>query len=87
MPSFRALLQRALKRLPTAQNQNFGIDPPISNALVAALKLAQTHQRRSCPEQQQQLLLTVKVELEHLIILILDDPSVPTAQKQKRGNL
>ncbi|PPR86377.1 hypothetical protein GOBAR_AA34311 [Gossypium barbadense] len=42
---------------------------------MAALKRAQAHQRRGCPEQQQPL-LAVKVELEQLIISILDDPSV-----------
>ncbi|KHG12370.1 Chaperone ClpB [Gossypium arboreum] len=68
----------ALERLPTSQNADnggTGLDPPISNALMAALKRAQAHQRRGCPEQQQPL-LAVKVELEQLIISILDDPSV-----------
>ncbi|KAE8713989.1 BNR/Asp-box repeat family protein isoform 1 [Hibiscus syriacus] len=48
----------ALERLPAAQSSNSGgspgLDPPISNALMAALKRAQAHQRRGCPEQQQQ---------------------------------
>ncbi|KAF2310216.1 hypothetical protein GH714_007253 [Hevea brasiliensis] len=65
----------SLERLPTAQNLSPGHDPPISNALMAALKRAQAHQRRGCPEQQQQPLLAVKVELEQLIISILDDPT------------
>ncbi|KAG8487292.1 hypothetical protein CXB51_020535 [Gossypium anomalum] len=68
----------ALERLPTSQNADnggTGLDLPISNALMAALKRAQAHQRRGCPEQQQPL-LAVKVELEQLIISILDDPSV-----------
>ncbi|KHG17864.1 ATP-dependent Clp protease ATP-binding subunit ClpE [Gossypium arboreum] len=75
----------ALERLPTAQNANSGSpgqDPPISNALMAALKRAQAHQRRGCPEQQQQPLLAVKVELEQLIISILDDPSVSRVMRE-----
>ncbi|KAJ4823130.1 hypothetical protein Tsubulata_045913 [Turnera subulata] len=72
----------ALERLPTAQNLNSGLDPPISNALMAALKRAQAHQRRGCPEQQQQPLLAVKVELEQLIISILDDPSVSRVMRE-----
>lgn len=59
-----------------------GIEPPISNALMAALKRAQAHQRRGCPEQQQQPLLAVKVELEQLIISILDDPSVSRVMRE-----
>ena len=58
------------------------MEPPISNALMAALKRAQAHQRRGCPEQQQQPLLAVKVELEQLIISILDDPSVSRVMRE-----
>ncbi|XP_042479062.1 protein SUPPRESSOR OF MAX2 1 [Macadamia integrifolia] len=72
----------ALERLPSAQNLSPGIDPPISNALMAALKRAQAHQRRGCPEQQQQPLLAVKVELEQLIVSILDDPSVSRVMRE-----
>ncbi|XAR66685.1 hypothetical protein NMG60_11012996 [Bertholletia excelsa] len=72
----------ALDRLPTAQNAGAGTEPPISNALMAALKRAQAHQRRGCPEQQQQPLLAVKVELEQLIISILDDPSVSRVMRE-----
>ncbi|KAG7029805.1 Protein SUPPRESSOR OF MAX2 1, partial [Cucurbita argyrosperma subsp. argyrosperma] len=72
----------ALERLPTAQNASPGAEPPISNALMAALKRAQAHQRRGCPEQQQQPLLAVKVELEQLIISILDDPSVSRVMRE-----
>ncbi|KAK9275349.1 hypothetical protein L1049_022613 [Liquidambar formosana] len=72
----------ALERLPTAQNASPGLEPPISNALMAALKRAQAHQRRGCPEQQQQPLLAVKVELEQLIISILDDPSVSRVMRE-----
>lgn len=75
----------ALERLPTAQSGGgggAGAEPPISNALMAALKRAQAHQRRGCPEQQQQPLLAVKVELEQLIISILDDPSVSRVMRE-----
>ncbi|KAL6525463.1 hypothetical protein OROHE_015770 [Orobanche hederae] len=70
----------ALERIPVAQNAV--MEPPISNALMAALKRAQANQRRGCPEQQQQPLLAVKVELEHLIISILDDPSVSRVMRE-----
>ncbi|XP_058187271.1 protein SUPPRESSOR OF MAX2 1 [Rhododendron vialii] len=69
----------ALERLPTTAAAP---DPPISNALMAALKRAQAHQRRGCPEQQQQPLLAVKVELEQLVISILDDPSVSRVMRE-----
>ncbi|KAL6012322.1 hypothetical protein ACLOJK_002807 [Asimina triloba] len=72
----------ALERLPSAQNLSPGLEPPISNALMAALKRAQAHQRRGCPEQQQQPLLAVKVELEQLIVSILDDPSVSRVMRE-----
>ncbi|CAA7062384.1 unnamed protein product [Microthlaspi erraticum] len=71
----------ALERLPTATATPAN-DPPISNALMAALKRAQAHQRRGCPEQQQQPLLAVKVELEQFIISILDDPSVSRVMRE-----
>jgi len=72
----------ALERLPTSQNTGSSMEPPISNALMAALKRAQAHQRRGYPEQQQQPLLAVKVELEQLIISILDDPSVSRVMRE-----
>ncbi|XP_042516429.1 protein SUPPRESSOR OF MAX2 1-like [Macadamia integrifolia] len=72
----------ALERLPSAQNLYPGMDPPISNALMASLKRAQAHQRRGCPEQQQQPLLAVKVELEQFIVSILDDPSVSRVMRE-----
>lgn len=56
--------------------------PSISNALVAAFKRAQAHQRRGSIENQQQPLLTVKIELEQLIISILDDPSVSRVMRE-----
>ncbi|KAH6756673.1 Double Clp-N motif-containing P-loop nucleoside triphosphate hydrolases superfamily protein [Perilla frutescens var. hirtella] len=56
--------------------------PSISNALVAAFKRAQAHQRRGSVESQQQPLLAVKIELEQLIISILDDPSVSRVMRE-----
>ncbi|KAG9455038.1 hypothetical protein H6P81_007942 [Aristolochia fimbriata] len=56
--------------------------PSLSNALVAAFKRAQAHQRRGSIENQQQPLLAVKVEVEQLIISILDDPSVSRVMKE-----
>ncbi|KAM0943362.1 putative ATPase, AAA-type, core, Clp, repeat (R) domain, Clp domain superfamily [Dioscorea sansibarensis] len=69
----------ALDRLPKTSS---AAEPPLSNALVAALKRAQAHQRRGCPEIQQQLLLTVRVELEQLVVSILDDPSVSRVMRE-----
>lgn len=67
----------ALNRLPTTPGPLLHGQPSLSNALIAALKRAQAHQRRGCIEQQQQQpLLTIKVELEQLIISILDDRSL-----------
>ncbi|KAG0479617.1 hypothetical protein HPP92_010475 [Vanilla planifolia] len=79
----------ALDRLPSSSssavppsNDSPPPSPPISNALMAALKRAQAHQRRGCPESQQQPLLAVKVELDHLILSILDDPSVSRVMRE-----
>lgn len=79
----------ALNRLPTTPPTGGPLSPmpSLSNALIAALKRAQAHQRRGCIEQQQQQqphlsLLTVKVELEQLIISILDDPSVSRVMRE-----
>ncbi|KAK4257747.1 hypothetical protein QN277_007297 [Acacia crassicarpa] len=76
----------ALNRLPTTPTPNLlhtHHQPSLSNALIAALKRAQAHQRRGCIEQQnQQPLLTVKVELEQLVISILDDPSVSRVMRE-----
>ncbi|XP_078438326.1 double Clp-N motif-containing P-loop nucleoside triphosphate hydrolases superfamily protein [Wolffia australiana] len=73
----------ALDRLPSAVDQS-SVDsqPSISNALMAALKRAQANQRRGCPEQQQQPLLAIKVELRQLIVSILDDPSVSRVMRE-----
>ncbi|KAL6540832.1 hypothetical protein OROMI_024715 [Orobanche minor] len=75
----------ALERIPSAQNTappETEPELPISNALMAAVKRAQAHQRRGCPEQQQQPLLAVKVELDQLIVSILDDPSVSRVMRE-----
>ncbi|GLJ43381.1 hypothetical protein SUGI_0901240 [Cryptomeria japonica] len=73
----------ALNRLPTTAGPLMQPgQPSLSNALVAALKRAQAHQRRGCLEQQQQPLLAVKVEMDQLIISILDDPSVSRVMRE-----
>ncbi|XP_010545379.1 PREDICTED: protein SMAX1-LIKE 5 isoform X2 [Tarenaya hassleriana] len=79
----------ALNRLPTVPGPMFHGQPSLANALIAALKRAQAHQRRGCIEQQQQTqpqqqppLLTIKVELEQLVISILDDPSVSRVMRE-----
>ncbi|KAK8991142.1 hypothetical protein V6N11_062166 [Hibiscus sabdariffa] len=75
----------ALNRLPTAPGHFLNGQPAtLSNALIAALKRAQAHQRKGCIEQQQQQqpLLTIKVELEQLIVSILDDPSVSRVMRE-----
>ncbi|KAL8168094.1 hypothetical protein V2J09_009593 [Rumex salicifolius] len=83
----------ALNRLPTStsspmlgphyhHHHHHQQNPTISNALVAAFKRAQAHQRRGSIETQQQPLLAVKIELEQLIISILDDPSVSRVMRE-----
>ncbi|KAL8253411.1 hypothetical protein R6Q59_037104 [Mikania micrantha] len=78
----------ALNRLPTMQsspimlNSNQHHPPSLSNALVAAFKRAQAHQRRGSIENQQQPILALKVEIEQLIISILDDPSVSRVMRE-----
>ncbi|KAL4590050.1 hypothetical protein LXL04_002968 [Taraxacum kok-saghyz] len=85
----------ALNRLPTTPGPLLHGQPSLSNALIAALKRAQAHQRRGCIEnqqtqtqqqcqqqQQQPPLLAIKVELEQLILSILDDPSVSRVMRE-----
>ncbi|KAI3470643.1 hypothetical protein Pfo_027306 [Paulownia fortunei] len=76
----------ALNRLPTsATSPLLGPHshlPSLSNALVAAFKRAQAHQRRGTIENQQQPILTLKVEIEQLVISILDDPSVSRVMRE-----
>ncbi|KAG8376404.1 hypothetical protein BUALT_Bualt09G0060000 [Buddleja alternifolia] len=77
----------ALNRLPATPGPLLHAQPSLSNALVAALKRAQAHQRRGCIEQQQQQpLIAVKVELEQLILSILDDPSVSRVMREAGFN-
>ncbi|KAK4396715.1 protein SMAX1-LIKE 4 [Sesamum angolense] len=75
----------ALNRLPATPGPLLHAQPSLSNALVAALKRAQAHQRRGSIEQQQQQqppLIAIKVELEQLILSILDDPSVSRVMRE-----
>lgn len=72
----------ALDRLPQSSSSSNTHPLALSNALVAALKRAQAHQKRGCPEQQQPPLVAVKVEIEQLIISILEDPSVSRVMKE-----
>ena len=77
----------ALNRLPTSTGSPMlGVQtspfPSISNALGAAFKRAQAHQRRGSIESQQQPVLAVNIEVEQLIISILDDPSVSRVMRE-----
>lgn len=77
----------ALNRLPASSSSpvlghHHSQYPSISNALVAAFKRAQAYQRRGSIENQQQPVLTVKIELEQLIISMLDDPSVSRVMRE-----
>ncbi|XP_057471414.1 protein SMAX1-LIKE 3-like [Actinidia eriantha] len=79
----------ALNRLPTttsspilSPHHHHHHHPSLSNALVAAFKRAQAHQRRGSIENQQQPILALKVELEQLVISILDDPSVSRVMRE-----
>ncbi|KAG6386590.1 hypothetical protein SASPL_151756 [Salvia splendens] len=78
----------ALNRLPASPLHH--LHPSLSNALIAALKRAQAHQRRgsshdnhnSIPHQHQPPLISIKVELEQLVLSILDDPSVSRVMRE-----
>lgn len=76
----------ALNRLPTSTSSPLLAPhshlPSLSNALVAAFKRAQAHQRRGSIENQQQPILALKVEIEQLVISILDDPSVSRVMRE-----
>ncbi|XP_073314662.1 protein SMAX1-LIKE 3-like [Primulina huaijiensis] len=77
----------ALNRLPTAVSSPLSNPhshfPSLSNALIAAFKRAQAHQRRGSTEnQQQQPILALKIEIEQLIISILDDPSISRVMRE-----
>ncbi|KAK1628623.1 hypothetical protein QYE76_002938 [Lolium multiflorum] len=84
-------LDVALSRLPmvwppaAAMFTNHGAPVmALSNALVAALKRAQAHERRGSADggQRQPGGLVVKVGLEQLVVSILDDPSVDRALRE-----
>ena len=87
---FRALelcFNVALNRLPASTSSpllgpHHSHHPSLSNALVAAFKRAQALQRRGSIENQQQPILALKIELEHLVISILDDPSVSRVMRE-----
>lgn len=72
----------ALNRLPASPVQHLSL----SNALLAAFKRAQAHQRRGAIESHQQhqhqLVPPVKIEIEQLIISVLDDPSVGKVMRE-----
>lgn len=82
---FKALelcLSVSLDRVPSSQLSN---DPPVSNSLMAAIKRSQANQRRQpenfhlyrdMSQQNPSSISCVKVELQHLILSILDDPVV-----------
>lgn len=76
----------ALNRLPASTSSPLlgphSPRPSLSNALVAAFKRAQAHQRRGSIENQQQPILALKIEVEQLIISILDDPSVSRVMRE-----
>ncbi|KDP22765.1 hypothetical protein JCGZ_01982 [Jatropha curcas] len=76
----------ALNRLPASTSSALlgphSSFPSLSNALVAAFKRAQAHQRRGSVENQQQPILALKIEIEQLIISILDDPSVSRVMRE-----
>ncbi|KAL6126755.1 hypothetical protein ACLB2K_074800 [Fragaria x ananassa] len=84
---FKALelcLSVSLDRISSSTRQLSDDDPPVSNSLMAAIKRSQANQRRQ-PEnyhlyhqlqQHQSSMSCVKVELQHLILSILDDPVV-----------
>lgn len=79
----------ALNRLPSSSQILMGPyhahhqSPSLSNALIAAFKRAQAHQRRgSASDAQQQQMLAVRIDIEQLIISILDDPSVSRVMRE-----
>ena len=76
----------ALNRLPTTTPTPIlgphSHYPTLANALMAAFKRAQAHQRRGSIESQQQPILALKIEIEQLVISILDDPSVSRVMRE-----
>ncbi|KAL9319031.1 hypothetical protein ACSQ67_015548 [Phaseolus vulgaris] len=77
----------SLNRLPASTpspllSPSYSTTPSLSNALVAAFKRAQAHQRRGSTENQQQPILALKIEVEQLIVSILDDPSISRVMRE-----
>ncbi|TKY53575.1 Chaperone protein ClpB1 [Spatholobus suberectus] len=77
----------SLNRLPASTpspllSPPYSTTPSLSNALVAAFKRAQAHQRRGSIENQQQPILALKIEVEQLIISILDNPSISRVMRE-----
>lgn len=76
----------ALNRLPTTTPTPIlgphSHYPALANALMAAFKRAQAHQRRGSIETQQQSILALKIETEQLVVSILDDPSVSRVMRE-----
>ncbi|KAG4907002.1 hypothetical protein AAZX31_20G064200 [Glycine max] len=77
----------SLNRLPAPTpspllSPPYSTTPSLSNALVAAFKRAQAHQRRGSIENQQQPILALKIEMEQLIVSILDDPSISRVMRE-----
>ncbi|XP_031263096.1 protein SMAX1-LIKE 8-like [Pistacia vera] len=82
---FKALdlcLSVSLDRVSSTQLSD---DPPVSNSLMAAIKRSQANQRRQpdnfnlyhqLSQSHNSSVAVVKVELQHLVISILDDPVV-----------
>ncbi|XP_038718699.1 protein SMAX1-LIKE 6-like isoform X1 [Tripterygium wilfordii] len=81
---FKALelcLSVSLDRVSSSQLSG---DPPVSNSLMAAIKRSQANQRRHPDNfhlyhqisQNQSAMSCIKVELQHLVLSILDDPVV-----------
>ncbi|KAG2669470.1 hypothetical protein I3760_14G036400 [Carya illinoinensis] len=79
---FNVALNRLPASAPSPLLSHHYLNPALSNALVAAFKRAQAHQRRGSIENQQQPILALKIELEQLIISILDDPSVSRVMRE-----
>ncbi|WOK97331.1 protein SMAX1-LIKE 3-like [Canna indica] len=87
LPSAAASCASALLVPPLAYHPHRARLPSLSNALVAAFKRAQATQRRGSPakipaQQQPLLLLALKIEVEHLVVSILDDPSVSRVMRE-----
>ncbi|KAG6495784.1 protein SMAX1-LIKE 3-like [Zingiber officinale] len=79
-------LNVALNRLPASHHDR--LLPSLSNALVAAFKRAQAQHRRGSAAATDTssaapaTLLAVKIELDHLVVSILDDPSVSRVMRE-----